>query len=278
MSKKAAKIDELSELLQDEKILNSLVSRVTTSLMPMLEIMAKQITVEVTKEVTKELTITLSKHMEQITLEALAKSEEQISELKTQLKIVDDNATAHQRKVEEIERHERLSNLIFYGISEPSQQNTSAESTSQMNSGPETENSLSANIIQICQDKLKIVVTEQDISSIHRLPGSNKMKSRPVIVCFVRRRIRDRIFQSRKLLRSSKTPHTYQNAKEQIYINEHLTRTTAQTYARARKLLKEKQIASAWTAGGTVYIKATATSTDTPQKVLSIKDLDKYDL
>ena len=55
------------------------------------------------------------------------------------------------------------------------------------------------------------------------------------------------VYSSRISLRDSLK--TFSNG---IYINEHLTKTNAQLYA---KPVKEKKIATAWTSGGFVFIR-----------------------
>lgn len=51
---------------------------------------------------------------------------------------------------------------------------------------------------------------------------------------------------------------TLRNSDKQIHISEHLTKTAADLFAKARSFVKEKKCHAAWTFKGQVYIKKTS--------------------
>ena len=64
-------------------------------------------------------------------------------------------------------------------------------------------------------------------------------------------RIRDTIYRARLALK----------ARPGLYINEHLTKSTAAIFHNARILVKQKRLLSTWTTNGVVFVKASFRST-----------------
>lgn len=120
-------------------------------------------------------------------------------------------------------------------------------------------------VIDLCRDLLKINVTPQDISIAHRIKASPKDTVRPIIVRFANKRVRDDIYNARKLLKNRSSP---------VYISEHLTKSTSELFFEARKLIREKKIVSAWTKNGIVMIKFTSDTSERPTVVKSRQDLN----
>lgn len=90
------------------------------------------------------------------------------------LKQLEDHNTSLAGKMDEMERHIKLSNLIIHGIPLSSPSTLNDESTvTQMNqrSQRETDLSLTTAVVQLCQKKLILSITEWDISTIHHLPS-----------------------------------------------------------------------------------------------------------
>lgn len=176
--------------------------------------------------------------------------------------------------INEHQSYSRLDNLIFCGLECQSYADAATgrgEGGSQGETdGPSGDSNLTAEeaIIKLCRDKLDVSVAPSDISIAHRLGGrktkkiSNNTQNKPVavggstdpekvtpspqsiIARFTNRKIRDAIFRSKRKLH-----------KTGIYINEHLSQSTNQLYAEARKKVKAKQIHATWTFQGKIYIK-----------------------
>jgi uncharacterized protein YigA (DUF484 family) len=264
MAKKSAKVDELSELVLDEKIVNTLVTRLTALLTPIMETLVRQIATEVTTSLTKNMEVTK--------LETFTKIEETMSEVKEQVNSQRVTTKSLQAKIEDLERHARLGNLIFHGVPELSPVNTSDEIQFHQS---ESEHATTAVITQICRERLNLNLTNLDISTAHRLPGKQNSSHRPIIVSFTTRRVRNEVYQAKKLLRMSSTHNSsHSQGQERIFINEHLTANAAHLYAAARAMVKDKVIASSWSNGGNIYIRKTLAADDTPKKITSLEDLN----
>jgi hypothetical protein len=126
-------------------------------------------------------------------------------------------------------------------------------------------------VIQLCREKLGIDVQPQDIVAAHRLKKGQKDASRPILVRFLNRKLRDRILRSRSTLKSTYTASPADN----IYISEHLTHTVSKLFYDARSCVKAKKIYSAWTANGKVLIRRTNNPTEKPTVILANCELPK---
>ena len=117
-------------------------------------------------------------------------------------------------------------------------------------------------VLDFCQNKLDIPIATQDISIAHRLKKStNSTEAPPVIVKFSTRKVRDAVFAARRRLKGSSLP---------IFINEDLTKRSADLYRCARALFMNKTITKTWTNIGFVFIK----TLDNPNiKRLKISDV-----
>lgn len=269
MSKKATKIDELAELVLEDKVVNVLVPRLTPLLTPIMETIVQRMAAEITKEVTAALT----KTMESLCRENFEKTNVQLSMMNERLKQLEDHNTSLAGKMEEMERHSKLSNLIIHGITPSNLPTLNDDLSLHQRTQRETEHSLTSAIVHLCQSKLSLSITEHDISTVHRLPSSANNPNGPVIVNFASRRARNDVYNARKLLRSTAQYGQAGQPKERIYINEHLTRSSARLYAAVRKLVKEKVVASTWTYGGIVFAKKSTEPDASPLKILTTDDL-----
>lgn len=271
MSKKS-KIDELSELVLDEKVVNVLTARLTMILTPIMEQIAKRIVTEIISEVSTSLKQT----MVQICSEESARTEGLLNNVNDRLKVLQDENSILCGKLENVEKYSRLTNLVIHGI--PPTYQTDMDSALQPPLHKhETYQSLSNAIKQLCSTRLGIDLSDNDISMTHRLRPTKDSPYGPVIINFTTRRRRNEIYYARRLLRSF-PPQLQEPAypKEKIYINEHLTQIASRIFSGARKLVKSKHLSSAWSNGGTIYIKKTLESSEVPQKIETLEALDKY--
>jgi len=272
MSKKAAKLEELSELVLEDKILSVLLARLTELLTPMMKELVKQLA----SDVTTELKAALTEHLDQKISEITTKTEEKVDQLENKLKSMENTNILLQKKVDDLERHSRINNLVFYGVPEALSSDSNI-SSAHHSSQTETEQSLTSTIIQICHDRLNINLNEYDISTVHRLPGSAKLLHKPLIVSFTNRRSRNAVYGARKRLRSATTSSSSPwEPRNQLFINEHLTKSNAYLSTLARRLVKENRVASTWTSGGLVYIKMSTSMEESSHRILTPDDLYKY--
>ena len=125
-------------------------------------------------------------------------------------------------------------------------------------------------VLQLMNDKLNVPVTSNDISFVHRLKSKPHDRAPPnVIVRFTNRKARNAVFAAKRHLRV--TPTASNENTQRIYINEDLTKNTAELYRRVRQLVKQKSLFKCWTAGGAVFVKKSSESQ--PVKLSASSDL-----
>src|SRR6218665_2958107 len=155
-----------------------------------------------------------------------------------------------------------------HGLPEPA----AAEQSDQPLTSLQSDQLTRKEILSVCHDRMGLVdILETDISTAHRIRPSGKDVPRPVIVRFTSRGARDSVLRARKALRS--TPP--QSNTSPIYINEHLTHRNAQLFSHAKKLAKEGNIHSTWTAGRITHVRQSDSSEAKAIKIRSMEDFDK---
>lgn len=144
-----------------------------------------------------------------------------------------------------------------------------------MGSDSETSQAVEQSVIQRCNENLGVNICAADMSVAHRM-NKNKKKRRqtdpspPVtMVRFTSRKARDAVYAARRHLKSNAVP---------IYINEDLTKLTAELFHEARKLVKQKILNSAWTTAGGAYIRETGEPSCRPRKITSIGELPRVQI
>ena len=157
------------------------------------------------------------------------------------------------RRVEDLEAYSRMDNIIVCGLPEAASEiasgvNYSADTVP--TTGGEMSTTSELLFINFCREKLKIEVNPNDISVAHRLarPRGTVSGPHPMIIRFSNRKAKFRVLAARRALRG-------QPSCKNIYINEHLTIGVSQLFHKARKLVKDTRIQTAWTTGGKLYIK-----------------------
>jgi hypothetical protein len=154
----------------------------------------------------------------------------------------------HERRMDDLESYSRSDNLIIRGLPEA----TAAERATDaalLDSNPspmDSHLSVETTVIGFLQDSLGIEVSSRDISIAHRLKAGPRDSTRPVIVRFTNRKIRNLVFNSKKRLKDN---------GQRVFISEHLTKASSDLFFEARKLLREKKLFATWTQSGQVYVK-----------------------
>ena len=206
--------------------------------------------------------------MSELVAEAVKKELQPIVEKVFTLKslISDENRTLKQR-LDQVETQLRSSNLVIHGIPETTYAEAASNSMEEDHSQkPSSRVDAVRAVVNCCEARLGLKISASDITAGYRIAGPRK-GPRPIVVCFANRNTRDKVLESRKLLR-----HHQGNAK--IYINEHLTRGNSEIFAVGRKLLKEKKICSVWSRNGHIYLKRS--ERDKPSRILTLEDLTRF--
>jgi len=99
-----------------------------------------------------------------------------------------------------------------------------------------------------------VTIKEDDISTVHRLPDTKKVKSR-MIAKFTHRSTRDEMYQNRKKLAGKTTHHLPSCKTTKIFINESLTCYRKRLYGRILQYKKTYNYKFIWTQNGKIYLK-----------------------
>lgn len=280
MAKRAQKIDELLDLLKEEKVMAAIMARLTVDITPVIK--------DVFNSFVDEFSTKLEKLVEKSAQDLIDKHCEALNNKVTSLESENDILKS---RMNEVENNLRLDNLMIHGLMEvpkvdaeqvmleSKNDESSADSVitpassadSVITQASSADSVITQAVLNLCNNHLGLKVSGSDVAYAFRIPANAKGGCRPVIVRFVNRKIRNMVYSSRKSLHDSS-----KKGSKGIYINEHLTKTNAQLYAKARGLVKEKKIASAWTSGGVVFIRQSESLNEKPKKITSQRSLDDF--
>lgn len=115
---------------------------------------------------------------------------------------------------------------------------------------PECENENTDDLILNLARSIDVELTVQDIDRSHRLGRpTNGASPRPrdIIVKFISYRSRAKFYKNRVLTKG--------RGHRGVFINEHLTKSRGRLLYLARRLVKSRQLKSAWTSDGVVLVK-----------------------
>lgn len=255
--------DDLVDAVQDDRVLDALVTRLTTVLTPLFRNMLH--------EFAENFKSTMEQYMEKIATDVVARS---CDPLKEKIKLLETENASIRLRVDELENYSRMDNLIIHGLPESSYAELSSDSSVSQDTPTQTNQETLKNVLNFCQARLGLDVEKSDISIAHRIPRGKHDKHRPIIVRFSSRQARNSLLAARKSLRTSNSTSSHSGTAA-IFINEHLTKSNAHIFSRTRVLAKEKKIHSTWTANGLVFIRRTDSTTEKPKKISSLKDLDE---
>ena len=126
---------------------------------------------------------------------------------------------------------------------------------------------------------LGVEITKSDISTAHRLatkhPKNGAASSVPpaIIARFVRRDIRNEIYNRRKTAKTIQ-PHQYPvPGMTKLYVNENLTQYRKKLLWKTKELTKKYHYAYLWTTNGKIFVKKN--EKDEPRIIQSENDYQK---
>lgn len=249
MAKKAAaKVEEIIEILRDDKATEVIIGKLGDTWAPAIKIMLNEKVDKIVDEVLLKLDSIMEKKIKELVSPQLEIIQQKYD------KIEDENLHLRSR-ISPLEAETRLSDLVLHGLEEKLASDTTREAAEREAIGA---------ALNLCVHTLDLQITEADFSTAYRLPRKGKEKCRLVVARFNSIRVRNMIFRARTKLR-----------KTQVYINEHLSSVNAQIYAKARNLVKEGKASSAWTAGGIVFLLSGDGQGLKPKKIASLAILEK---
>ena len=159
-------------------------------------------------------------------------------------------------RLEDQEIYSRAHDIIIRGIPEAGQTYASVAADAQSSGSVlhDSTPSLEFSILQLFNDTLDVAVEPRDIVVAHRLRKGKTDVHRPIIVRFSSRKVRDAVLRAKSKLY---VPGSKKVPADCIFIGEHLTTGVAKLFYEARRLVKAKKLASAWTRNGLVNCKFT---------------------
>ena len=143
--------------------------------------------------------------------------------------------------------------MVISGL--PAVSNTDAVQTSDDGGSAANNVMLKQEVIQLFNSLLlEKPILKSDISVAHHLKQQIPNKPAPIIVRFTNIKAKDAVYRARR--RPKSLPG--RDVNTHIYINDDLTKTTADLFRRACELRQQRKIFSAWTFKGVLCIKRSA--------------------
>ena len=197
-------------------------------------------------------------------------------ELKSQRKCMSDllNDNAQLRKhIDSLETDSRLNSLVIRGLPEASAAerasgaglSNSVKQSATLEVQPPHADVTERAILQMCNDDLHLNLQSSDIELAYRMKGSSAESSRPILVRFLSRKVRNTVFDLRRRLKSRKDC--------KVFISENLTKAASELFFEARKMQREKRLYGCWTASGNIFVKRTETG-----KPIMVRNLEALNL
>ena len=177
--------------------------------------------------------------------------DDQIAKLKSDNVDLSQKISDLKQKNDALEQYTRRDNLIISGI--PCSFAEIAGAAGNVHTA-ESCNETADKIIELCRDKLNVEISKSDISIAHRLPSTGT--SKPILVKFTRKSIRDDIYRSRTRLKDFNKSMPKGNG---IYINEDLAPSVRAIFSEAYKSWGRNGIESVWTSNCRVLVKKNGT-------------------
>ena len=139
-------------------------------------------------------------------------------------------------KLDALEQHGRRQNLEIVGIPVTSNEDTNA-------------------IVQEITELLQVIISSKNISTSHCLQAKSKFNPPPIIVRFVNRDVRSRIYNNRKNARNADFTKLSIKGVEKIFINENLTYLKKKLFWKSKQKAKEAGFKFFWIMSGNVYVR-----------------------
>ena len=186
-------------------------------------------------------------------IEKNKKQDAEIQKLKAESNEMSAQGAKEASKLDALEQYGRRQNLEIVGIPVTSNEDTNA-------------------IVQEIAELLQVTITSKDISTSHRLHTKSKSNPTPIIVRFVNRDVRNRIYNNRKNARNADFTKLSIKGVEKIFIYENLTYLKKKLFWKSKQKAKEAGFKFFWTMNGNVYVRKL--EDDKPILIKNEQDLD----
>ncbi|XP_067020714.1 uncharacterized protein [Acropora muricata] len=169
---------------------------------------------------------------------------EEYASLKSQLLSSANDLKSVQKSLNDLEQYTRRDCLEIRGI--PLPEESQAEDTNEI-------------VLQLSQ-KMGIPLERNDISVSHRIRSSRTSVDPAIIVKFVRREVRERLYRARKRLKSITTADFGFSVDKKIFINESLTPRNKELFKVCLRFKKDNSYKFLWTNAGKIFLRRNADS------------------
>lgn len=163
------------------------------------------------------------------------------AQLTEQVKNLELKTHASENEIEDLKQYIRRDMLEIHGVPVTEDENT---------------NVIIHNVVKLVDHSMAF--EQNEISISHRLP-SRRGQIPPIIVKFVRREVRDKIYKSRRSLISKTSADLCYHEQSRIFINESLTYQARQLLKSVKAFKRENNYRFVWTNNGKVLLKKDST-------------------
>ena len=181
------------------------------------------------------------------------KQDAEIKKLKAESNEISAQGAKEASKLDAFEQYGQRQNLEIVGI-------------------PVTSNEDINAIEREIAELLQVTISSKDISTSYRLQTKSKSNPPPIIVRFVNRDVRNRIYSNRKNSRNAEFTKLSIKGVEKIFINENLTYLKKNLFWESKQKAKEAGFKFFWTMNGNVFVRKQ--EDDKPILIRNEQDLD----
>ena len=175
----------------------------------------------------------------------ISKTQEvEIKNIKSHSTELEESGKIEQDKVDSLEQYGRRNNLEIVGVPYKEGENTNKIA------------------MEVCK-LIHVDITQDRISASHRLQTNKRTNEKitSIIVTFISRDVRNKVFSNRKLIRSADMKKFFINGIENLYVNENLTKFRKKLFWSAKQKAKSNGFRFYWTANGNVFVRRSEEST-----------------
>lgn len=193
---------------------------------------------------------------------------DEIKQLKNLIKDKDKKIDDLEQRIEDLEQYTRMDDLVISGLE--TQHRTYARVTA--GGGKDGEDApveelqtLEQQVIKFLQTK-NVSIQSHHIAACHTLPRKDSKTKPAIILRFVSRKTKIELLKQGKKLKGTG-----------VYLNEHLTKKTAEIARQARSLRKQNKIQATWTRNCKVMIRLNGNPEEAKVVMIrELKDLEQY--
>ena len=168
---------------------------------------------------------------------------EEHASLKAQVLSSANDLKSVQKSLNDLEQYTRRDSVEIRGI--PLPEESQEEDTNEI-------------VLQLSQ-KMGIPLERKDISVSHRI-RRRSLVDPAIIVKFVRREVRERLYRTRKRLKSITTADFGFSVEKKIFINESLTPKNKELFKDCLRFKKDNNFKFLWTNAGKIFLRRNADS------------------